>query len=232
MNIYNADGEVHDDNTIYQAFNTFIFSKDRKVLHKLFYRYHLFQMVKNIPGDIVECGVFKGSGIFTWAKIIELFAPHEIKKVIGFDFFSQKFVADLGDMDRHSMSQVFSRCEASEDEISDQTISNQLKKIGIPSNKFELVKGDIAKTSLEYAEKNPGFRISLLYMDLDLDKPTYDTLENFWDVIVPGGVIVFDEYGYGAWTESHAVDRFAKKHNLTIQKTNVGAPTAYIIKPN
>jgi len=230
MNIYNSSGPLKDNNAIYDAFNTFIFSEDRKVLHKLFYRYHLFQKVMHLPGDIVECGVFKGSGVFTWAKLIELFCPFEIKKVVGFDFYDQKFVSDLAEQDRESMEQVFTRCNATAEQLSDTAIGNKLLSIGIKSHKFELIKGDISQTSLEYVTKNPGFRISLLYMDLDIEKPTLDALEHFWNAIVPGGLIVFDEYGYGAWTESNAVDIFVKRHNLVLHKTNVGAPTAFVIK--
>ena len=230
MNIYNCTGPTKDNNAIYEAFNNFIFSKDRKVFHKLLYRYHLFQMVKDLPGDIVECGVFKGSGVFTWAKLIELFCPFEIKKIVGFDFFDQTFVSDLAEQDRESMEQVFTRCNTTQEQISDVTIKSKLLEIGIPAHKFELIKGDISHTSMEYIKANPGFRISLLYMDLDIEKPTLDTLEHFWDAIVPGGVIVFDEYGYGAWTESNAVDVFTKKHKLTLRKTNVSTPTAYVIK--
>lgn len=230
MNIYNDTGPTKDNNMIYEAFNSFIFSEDRKVLHKLLYRYHLFEMVKNLPGDIVECGVFKGSGLFTWAKLIELFCPFEIKKVVGFDFFDQNFISELAEKDKESMEQVFTRCNATQEQISDITIKTNLLKIGIPSHKFELIKGDISQTSFEYIKANPGFRISLLYMDLDIEKPTLDALENFWNVIVPGGIIVFDEYGYGAWTESNAVDIFTEKYKLTLIKTNVSAPTAYLIK--
>jgi hypothetical protein len=230
MNIYNSASSIIDDNSVYEAFNSFIFSKDRKVLHKLFTRQCLFHQVKDLSGDIVECGVFKGSGIFTWAKLIELYCHFEIKKVIGFDFFDQTFIADLAEQDRESMEQVFSRCDATPAQISKTTISENLLSIGIPSHKFELIKGDISLTSLKYTTDNPGFRISLLYMDLDLEKPTLDALENFWNFIVPGGVIVFDEYGYGAWTESNAVDIFVKKHNLVLRKTNVSAPTAYVVK--
>lgn len=231
MNIYNEKGTVTDDNSVYESFNTFIFSSDRKVLHKMLYRYHLFKLVEHLPGDIVECGVFKGSGIFTWAKLIELHSQFEIKKVIGFDFYDQNFISELSEADRDVMSQVFSRCNASQEEISDTAMSNKLLSIGIPAHKFELVKGDISKTSAEYVSKNPGFRISLLYMDLDLEKPTLDALENFWKYVLPGGIIVFDEYGYGAWTESNAVDQFVSKYNLKLHKTNISAPTAYIIKP-
>jgi|UniRef100_A0A6C0J1B8 hypothetical protein len=75
-------------------------------------------MTKDLPGDIVECGVFKGSGIFTWYKLIELYAPFEIKKVIGFDYFDQEFVESLSEKDRDGMKQVFSRCQATKNEIS------------------------------------------------------------------------------------------------------------------
>lgn len=231
MNIYNTEGDITDDNNIYESFNRFIFSKDRKVLHKLLYRHYFFEIVKNIPGDIVECGVFKGSGIFTWAKLIELFSPFEIKKVIGFDFFNKNFISDLKKSDQETMDQVFTRCNTVNEDISVEHITQKLLSINIPAHKFELVKGDISETAKEYVNKNPGFRISLLYMDLDLEKPTYDALEAFWDVVLPGGVIVFDEYGYGIWTESIAVDKFVAKHNLTLHKTNVAAPTAYVIKP-
>ena len=230
MNIYNSNEPIKDDSELYEAFNKFIFSDDRKLLHKLIYRHYFMTMTNDLPGDIVECGVFKGSGIFTWAKFIELYSPFEIKKVIGFDFYDQTFVESLEEKDKKSMEQVFSRCNTTQEEISDKYISDKLIEIGIKQDKFELVKGNISKTSQDYVIKNPGFRISILYMDLDLDEPTYNTLEVFWKYIVPGGIVVFDEYGYGAWTESNAVDKFIKKYNLKLHKTKVKAPTAYIVK--
>lgn len=79
-------------------------------------------------------------------------------------------------------------------------------------------------------KKNPGFRISYLY--LDIDKPTYISLNLLYDRIVRGGIIVFDEYVCEKWSESNAVDRFLNKHpNLNIKTLLWGKiPTAYIIK--
>jgi hypothetical protein len=51
------------DNSVFDAFNKFIFSKDIKVIGKLLHRFRFFEMVKDLPGDIVEVGVFKGSGV-------------------------------------------------------------------------------------------------------------------------------------------------------------------------
>ena len=40
-----------------------------------------------VPGDIVECGVFKGVGLMYWLKLLKIFVYGEDKRVIGFDTF-------------------------------------------------------------------------------------------------------------------------------------------------
>ena len=59
---------VSTSDKIYSGFNDFILSPDTKVFGKMLARFLLLNRVKNIPGDIVECGVFKGTGIFTFLK--------------------------------------------------------------------------------------------------------------------------------------------------------------------
>jgi hypothetical protein len=74
----------------------------------------------------------------------------------------------------------------------------------------------VSKTTLSFSKENPGFKISLLYLDLDLEIPTYDTLSNFWDNMTKGGIIVLDEYGYHKWSESKGVDRFINEKGIEI----------------
>jgi hypothetical protein len=57
-------------------------------LSKLFARYEIFKMVLNLPGDIVDCGVYRGASLFSCENLIKIFAPHSQKVVIGFDTFS------------------------------------------------------------------------------------------------------------------------------------------------
>ena len=40
---------------------------------KMLHRFEFFLKTKHLPGDIVEIGVFKGSGIATWLKFIEIY---------------------------------------------------------------------------------------------------------------------------------------------------------------
>ena len=230
MNIDNKSTRTAQ--SVYDAYNDFLFSSDRNVLFKMLKRIELFDKIKSLNGDIVECGVFKGSGVALWLKLLDLHSPHDIRKVIGFDFFDSSFVDNLPNaIDKEMMGQVFSRCNVSDACISRENIQDKLVNVcELSPDKFELIKGDISIKSKEYAESRPGFRISLLYLDLDLDEPTYATLCNLWSHVVQGGIVVFDEYAYHVWSESNAVDRFTKEHGLKLYKTNVRSPTAYIIK--
>ena len=53
---------------IWDAYNTLLLDKDLSRLTKILVRYDLFKKVKNLPGDIIECGVFKGSGLMFWLQ--------------------------------------------------------------------------------------------------------------------------------------------------------------------
>jgi hypothetical protein len=101
---------------------------------------------------------------------------------------------------------------------------------GFSNSDFELIEGDISITSKQFSQNNPGFKISLMYMDLDLEVPTYNTLVNLWDNVTKGGIIVFDEYGYHKWSESKGVDQFIEEKNIEIKSLNFMCPTAYIKK--
>lgn len=230
LNLYNNTEDINKNQDIYENFNNFIFSEDRNVFNKLYSRIEFYNMIKEKNGDIVECGVFKGSGILTWLKILDMNEPNSIKKVIGFDFFDKDFLNNLEGIDKTTMSEVFSRCETNNDSISKEDIENKIKKSGFKNEKFELIKGDVINTTKEFIKDKPGFRISILYLDLDLYEPTYEALINLWDNVVDGGLVIFDEYGYHNWSESQAVDRFIKEKGLKLNATKIKAPTAYIIK--
>ena len=102
---------------------------------------------------------------------------------------------------------------------------------GFMDHEFELIEGDISKSVLNFVENRPGAKISLLYLDLDLEIPTYDTLTSLWNRVSSGGIVVFDEYAYHNWSESVGVDKFFKDKNIKIESLNFVAPSAYVIKP-
>jgi len=222
---------INTSQEIYDSFNNFIFSNDIKVFSKLIARTILFKQVIDVPGDIIECGVFKGSGMLTWLKLKQCLSPNAFKKVIGFDFFNTKqLLSILNGIDRERMEDLFVSRRVSLDESYITILKSIISTAGFDKSTYELIEGDISFTAFDYVRKRPGAKISLLYLDLDLEKPTYDTLEAFWDIISVGGMVVFDEYAYHQWSEARGADKFFTPRKIKILNLPYSAPTAYVTK--
>jgi hypothetical protein len=230
MNIKDIEIENTNQNT-YDNFNEFIMSSDKKVFNKLIARTLIYNEVKDVPGDIVECGVFKGSGFYTFLKLKRLMNPNSIKKVIGFDYFdTNELIKSLTEMDKKAMSILFNERNFQHKNDFKFKLEEKIKSHGFSNEDFELISGDISISSKKYVEENPGLKISILYIDLDLEIPTYDTLKNFWNNLSKGGIIVFDEYAHSKWSESRGVDKFLEEMNLEIKHLNYLCPSAYLKK--
>ena len=219
--------------------NAFFLTNDIERMRKFLVKNFLFLKTNELPGDIVELGIFKGTGFLQFIKLLEIYSPATNKKVIGFDLF------DTTNFDNNSTSvleKYYNFCEVDNKSISKNKIKSYADKLPLanynPSKtlfvkkKYELIEGDVCSTVPIYIEENPGMRISLLYCDMDIEKPTIESLNYLYDRVVKGGIIVFDEYACDKWTESNAVDEFLKAHpelelkSITWSRT----PTAYLIK--
>ena len=164
--------------SLFDSFNSFILSEDRRIFSKLISRTLLYNEVKDIPGDIVECGVFKGTGLYTFLKLKGLYNPNSSKKVVGFDFFdTNQLISSINNKtDKEAMDVLFKERNFIHETSFKDYLSTKLIQDGFLNTDFELVDGDLSITSKEYSENNPGFKISLMYMDIDLEEPTYNTL--------------------------------------------------------
>jgi len=215
---------------IWDAYNTLLTCPDVNRLGKILTRYELFKKTLRLPGDIVECGVFKGSSFLMFLKFLKIHCFGSEKKVIGFDFFGDtktKVVDTLSDNDAEMMKKLFKSSKFQG--ITKENILHQANQIY--QDHGVLIDGDIKKTARCYVKNNPGSRISLLHLDLDVAEPTYAALEALWDRVVKGGVVILDEYAIDKWSESNAVDLFFKDKDVTIQTEPwMRTPSAFIIK--
>lgn len=223
------NGFIHDsqDQNFYDSFNNFIFSNDIKVFNKLISKYLFLDKTEKIPGDIVELGVFKGSGMVTWLKMLKSKSINN-KKCIGFDIFDKsELIKNINTNDDILMNSLFEDRGFNPKGYGD-ILSKLITSAGYIN--YEIVTGNVFETIPIYIEKNPGFRASIINFDLDTEEPTYFCLSQLYDRIVPGGIMIFDEYGINEWTESAAVDKFIYERGLILQRTNFDSPSAFIIK--
>jgi Macrocin-O-methyltransferase (TylF) len=198
-------------------------------LSKLLARYEIFKMVLDLPGDIVDCGVYRGASLFSWGNLIEIFAPHSQKVVIGFDTFTG-FSSDLHiEEDRDHSIKLMEDPTRFRPRSMDQimSVANTLNL----SHRFRLISGDAVKTIPEFAQENRGLRFSLLNLDFDVYEPTATALKYFFPLLVPGGIIILDEYGNKGWGESDAVDAFFAGQAVRFERFGWSAgPGAYFVK--
>ena len=220
---------IHDDQpqAVYDSFNEFMFSSDRKLFGKLASKLEFIGMTKHIPGDVVELGVFKGSGMMGWLKALECTSINH-KNVVGFDFFDMQDTVDSIKSDDQGVMKSLFKDRGFDPYGYEDILAKTLQNARYFN--FDLIKGDVTKTLGEYLDSNPGFRVSIANFDLDVEEPTEICLDLLWDRVVPGGIVVFDEYGINEWTESNAADKFLKKHNLKLHITKYFAPSAYVVK--
>lgn len=218
--------EIND--AIWEAYNLLLLGPDIERLRKLLARYDLFRISLDVPGDIVECGVFKGTGLMFWLKLLQIYCPGSIKQVIGFDVFTS-YAKTSGSFEAAQVDSFIH--ESRFQGVTTDEIYERLDAAHVSRDKCELTAGDIRKTAPKYVATHPGFRISLLNLDLDLEKATFAALKAFWPRVVRGGVVIFDEYSVSRWTESNAVDRFFADKSMKFRTLSwARTPTSYVVK--
>jgi|SRR5215217_124784 len=202
---------------------------------KAFAHYEVFKLVEDLPGDIVECGVYKGASLFSFARFLETFATGDrTRKVIGFDHFR-------GLADRTEKDGLDARVGNTAEGWNPASFRDTLFALVDAFNadafvtvrpRIELVDGDVCETAPAYVEANPGVRLSLLHLDMDLYEPTLAALKAFWPRILTGGVVLLDEYAVREWPgESEALEAFFDGKPPRIRKFPwLSAPGGYFVK--
>jgi hypothetical protein len=172
----------------------------RQHLKRFLALYEVFKMILPVKGSIVECGVYRGSGIMSWAKLSAILEPENLtRRIYGFDTFqgfpsihpkdTSEFAnpepGGLGSNSYHELLEL----------IKEHDTDRFLGHIG----KVELIRGDMAVTIPEFVASHPHVLVSLLFVDCDLYEPTLAALTHFLPRMPRGAVLVFDDLDNPLW---------------------------------
>jgi predicted O-methyltransferase YrrM len=94
---------------------------------------------------------------------------------------------------------------------------------------IELIEGDIIETVEMYVRDNPELKISFLNLDVDIYEPSAAILEHLYPRVVPGGVVLLDDYGTFPG-ETRAVDEYFGEDLPEIHKFPFAMTPCYIEK--
>ena len=205
----------------------------RQTLTKFLSRYEIFKRVLNINGSIVECGVFQGGGLMTFAQLSAILEPiNYTRRVIGFDNF--KGIERLSERDKRSSisdaGKLNPTSTAYEELKKAIALFDQNRHIGhVP--KVELVIGDMLETVPKYVKEHPELIVSLLYMDCPLYEPTRAALQLLVPRVPKGGIIAFDELNSQDWPgETVAALEKMDLGQVSIRRFTFDTYVSYIVK--
>ena len=195
----------------------------------------------NIEGVLVECGV--DTGMFEEIWINELIKNNQQRDIYLYDTFAG--LTEPGENDYTCKDAVL--CNMSKEDVHNEwkskiinettnnwcytpleIVKNRLNSKGYPENKLHYIVGDVMETLKN--KNNIPEKIAVLRLDTDWYESSKYELEQMYDNVVCGGVIIFDDY-YHWEGQRKATDDFFKKINMNYHFININnGKTAAIIK--
>lgn len=182
--------------------NLGLYLKTGSLSHILFCN-EAYSLIKNIPGVIMEFGVWFGQNQIIFENLRAIHEPfNKLRKVLGFDTFTgypetSKSVHDNKavekgyiDTDIYDLKENY--CDFLKDVIHFHESNNVLGHKHIN----DIIKGNIEDTLPIYLEKHNSTVVALIYLDLALYSSTKFVLESILPYLVKGSVIIFDEFNH------------------------------------
>ena len=172
----------------------------------------------NIAGDIVECGVWKGGSMAAVARTLHGFDTTS-RKLWMYDTFegmSQPTENDV-DLHGHAAGRMLAEADIADAESRESiwcrcsldNVKHTLKETNYPESQMRFVKGKVEDT---LPTESPD-QIAILRLDTDWYESTRCELEILFPKLVPGGVLIIDDYGHWQGCRK-AVDEHFSANNV------------------
>ena len=192
----------------------------RQHLKRFLAMYELFKLILPVKGSIVECGVFRGFSLMSWAKLSSILEPENLtRRIYGFDSFNGFPSVSSNDRSGSGIAEVGDFQTSSYDELIELLrVYDQDRFLGhIP--KVQLIRGDASETIPKFVQQNRHLLVSLLFIDLDLYEPTKVALEHILPRMPKGSIVAFDELDNPIWPgETEALLEKLPLNRLRIQR--------------
>ena len=203
----------------------------RKTVTRFITLYELFKLSLNVKGSVIECGVFRGFGLMTWAHLSAVLEPANLtRRIYGFDSFAG-FPSVSGNDANPVKSPVAGELAANSfDELSRLIeIHDQDRFLG-HIDKVHLIKGDLVETVPKFVADHQHLVVSLLFMDVDLFEPTKVAVEKFVPRMPKGAVLAFDQLDNPIWPgEAAALQATLGINHLELRRFEWDPYVAYAI---
>ncbi len=218
---YNEDGlvTVHNadflkDDQFLKAYNAALHRQPGTYIH---WRAHVTQWAgyhaKQLEGDFVECGVNRAFLSSSVMEYIDFKAMHD-RKFYLFDTYCGLVEDLVSDEDHAAHRNLYTDCY------------EYVKNSFLDHENVIVVKGIVPDSLHTVSIKN----VAYLSIDMNCVQPEIEALRFFWPKMVPGGIIVLDDYGFsGHEAQKRGADEFADQAGVKVLSMPTGQ--GLLIKP-
>ena len=173
----------------------------------------LYLNSQQIEGDFVECGIYKGGTAAILSKYMG-----QGRHLYLYDSFEG--MPETSPKDGTEAAKWVGKCRGTIEDV-----KKAMKLVCTGDEQYTIKKGWFEQT---FREKLPN-KIALLHCDADWHNSVMLVLETFYPLLVEGGCVVLDDFGYWEGCREAFYD-FCAKHNEKPLLERVGTSQAYWIK--
>lgn len=181
-------------------------------LYSLYQTCH-YIIQNNIPGDFVECGVWKGGSAMMMAYVLKSKGITD-RKIHLFDTFegmSEPTNLDVSIIGKSAAEQL-----KEENKLDDKSIwcyaplvdvKENMKLTGYPFENFVFIKGKVEDTLAQ----NLPISLSVLRLDTDWYESTKIELELLYPILGKNGVLIIDDFGHWEGAKRAVLEYFGSQ---------------------
>jgi len=148
-------------------------------IYRCYELWYLIRRNSKLEGDILEVGVWKGG---TGCLLASAVRDQKGTRV----FLADTFSGVVKTSEKDTLYRGGEHADTSEQIVLD--LANQLSL-----NNIEILKGIYPD---DHSLRLKGLKIRLCHIDVDAHDSAKHVLDDVWPIIVPGGMVVFDDYGF------------------------------------
>lgn len=154
-----------------------------------------FVVAAEVPGDLVECGVWKGGSALMMARMLTMHGPEsDNRRLWLYDTF-----AGMAEPTSEDGSKAREKWKASARPSHNEWCYSPLDEVkatmalsSFSTHRVTYVVGNVEET----IPRQVPNEISLLRLDTDWYSSTHHELHHLWHRLSPGGVLIIDDFGH------------------------------------
>lgn len=162
---------------------------------KLLYVDELYRMIVDVPGSILEFGVWWGANLALFESLRAVHEPYNYTRaIVGFDTFEGYSSPSAQDgADPLVREGAYSVDTGYVEHLSRVLECHRRENVMSHTERFRLEAGDASERIDAYLERHPETIVALAYFDMQLYEPTKACLQAIRPHLTRGSVIAMDE---------------------------------------